>query len=338
MLRALAWGGSARARAWKLLETRDVLMNRIAAAVAIVVIATTGCGAKDDTAGKESATAGATGAPTSTSTSTASTSTATAAVAPSATASASATAAASSSATASASTTVSATAVASSAPTEAGGTSLAGFQKYTNGPGNYEILMPGKPQEEEKKLTSGTMQHKAKASSGKSVVLVSWQETPASGPKTLEAPRDAVMKILKDPKSKPVKVLGKYDGFEVSGSTADGSDTLYELMFAANGRFYQIAITGMSSADAHAVFDSFKLTGETTASADALPATCEQALKLMESCIGKAKGPGAGAVKTLLESSRAAWKKAASTPAGRKGLEVGCKATLEAQKANPLCK
>lgn len=309
-------------------------MNRIVGLAAVILLATAACGAKDDAAGKDSASASSTSAPTSTSTAAGTTaaSTATATATAATTASASAT----SSAAGSASSTASATAVASSSPTDAGGASLAGFQKYTNAAGNYEILMPGKPEEEDKKLSSGTMQHKAKASSGKSVVLVSWQDMPAVTPKTLEAPRDAVMKILKNPKSKPVKVLGKYDGFEVTGATTDGTDTLYELMFTANGRFYQIAITGMSSADAHAVFDSFKLTGETTAAADALPATCEQALKLMEACA--AKGPGAKAVKTALESSRAAWKKAASTPAGRKGLEVGCKATLEAQKANPLCK
>jgi hypothetical protein len=61
---------------------------------------------------------------------------------------------------------------------------------------------------------------------------------------------------------------------------------------------------------------------------------CDEYMKKYLACI-ESKVPEAGRamLKTSLDQQKAAWKQAASTPEGKAGLAMGCKAATDAAKA-----
>lgn len=66
---------------------------------------------------------------------------------------------------------------------------------------------------------------------------------------------------------------------------------------------------------------------------------CDDYLKTVEACSGKASPEGKAAMEIALKANREAWKDASKNPATKEALSPGCKAALEAFiAANPSCK
>jgi hypothetical protein len=69
-----------------------------------------------------------------------------------------------------------------------------------------------------------------------------------------------------------------------------------------------------------------------------LPAECRDYLKRMDACLTKIGGQSQDPMRQAMQDNEEAWATASADPAGRKALVDGCKAALDALKANAACK
>lgn len=257
-------------------------------------------------------------------------------------------AAASSSASALASATTDASAAPSGAATaEVPAGPLVGFTRYTNAAGNYEGLMPCTPVESEVKLATGTPQYRALCDEGARALAFMWQAFPAPGTMAnLTGGRDALLKLLENPVVTPIKVDGKYDGFDVSGKHKQLGKTMNVRMFNVHDRFYQAIDSGFPDDVSKAWRESLKVTygpGASSGAGGTLPKVCEDYIAKLEKCNANAiAGIPEGSAKEDVKKSMAdAMKKVRETWSSignAAALESACKSASDALAQNPSCK
>ncbi len=136
--------------------------------------------------------------------------------------------------------------------------SLPGYRKFFSAPGRYEVMFPAPPKETEKALSDNSTLHTALSEKNNDQALsVGWQEL--ADPIGVEAAKNATAGLIDDVKVTKIKVLGRFDGYEIVGRHQKTHTMWRSRLFYAEGRMYQVVTLGLPEGEANAFLRSFKL-------------------------------------------------------------------------------
>lgn len=135
---------------------------------------------------------------------------------------------------------------------------LVGYRKFSSALGRYEVMFPAPPKETEKALSDHSTLHTALSEKNNDQALsVGWQEL--ADPVGVEGAKNATAGLIDDAKVTKIKVLGRYDGYEIVGRHQKTHTMWRSRLFYAEGRMYQVVTLGLPEAEANAFLRSFKL-------------------------------------------------------------------------------
>jgi len=138
------------------------------------------------------------------------------------------------------------------------------YKTFKSDVGKYEIMMPGVPAVTTSASENGAAVNQALVDGGDTAYIVAVADFPAGSPLSLDGTRDGIKKGIDNATHKSVKILGKYDGYEVKGTkVANGKPvSLISVVFIKARRLYTMVSVGIPDAEAAAWAASFKLTDE----------------------------------------------------------------------------